>query len=696
MDETGISKAEQVTLLKGLIEEGIRQKREIVFKHREAFEEMLRYGVLIAFLISIGLVSILRDALVSHGLKSRDATSLVAGHLLGGFLDIFFFIIAIVVIAFGCMFLRAFSKYASPIRMKDGTELSFKEAAAAIDSQTKRNFRKLIEIRQGMTPAEADATRIEPYRFDTVNTGYYTDAVRLTVPQIEKNKEEINERRENVVRDLDEIRVHRKANMQLMIIATAAAVASRILDGPIANFLPTEFWKIWMVLSYLIFYAGIIFAVFYGIRFLYERKDNRMISSITLIDRYETTIENYNYLLTDIEFMLVCAQRRKDPSWNKPVIDVNETKTISMAELTEAVAEAESAWQASKDEVRPGSMYGAEPQTAQKENPYDLSYGSANIDIGLSGSFAASGAEPIDLMPGMGSPASPQERKDEPSGVQEEGDVERTAPKAEEPKAVEEADTIDAADAMSEVKTEEQSEEEIAAEEKKKLEEYMRDLKKRAQEEAEFSAELENEMERIRRMPQEEIVEEKTEAPQHPASSNLFYYPTADSREQSPYVEQEEAGNSYINHSAHAAAELAGDEPAAFRHRTGGEKDKYNYDGRPKKSTVLRRAAMSSDQDPVAPVEVSEQEIPIRPATEEPKEEEKKASLRTSDEFTSTMTEHIRSLQEEYGKKETGSLDLRNASTGEGSHVRMDRDQGLTISLEDALKDLESFTDDEE
>ncbi len=714
MDETGISKAEQVTLLKGLIEEGVRQKREMVFKHREAFEEMLRFGVMIAFLLSIGLVSILRDALVTHGLESGNAGTMAVGNLFGGLVDIFFLIIAIVVIAFGYMFLRAFSKYSSPIRMKDGSELSFKEAAASIDSQTKRNFHKLIEIRQGMTPAEADATRIEPYRFDTVNSGYYVDVVRLTVPQIEKNKEEINERRTIVVRDLDEVRIHRKANMQLMIIAIAVAIASRILDGPFANLLPTGIWKVWMVLSYLMFYAGITMAVFFGIRFLYEKKDNHMIPSITLIDRYETSIENYNYLLTDIEFMLVCAQRRKDPSWNKPVIDVNETKTISMAELTEAVAEAESVRQTSKDEVRPGPVAGTAPKAARKDDPYDLSYGNANIDIGLSGSFAASASEPIDLMPDLGSPASPQERIDEPSGVQEEGRVERPAPTAGEPAAVEEpiagakpipvvetpvseeTDTIDAAEAVSEGKAEEQSEEEIAAEDKKKLEEYMRDLKRKAQEEAEFSAELENEMERIRRMPQEEIVEEKTEAPQHPASSNLFYYPTADTREQAPFVDQEEPGNSYINHSAHAAAELAGEEPAAFRHRTGGEKDKYNYDGRPKKSTVLRRAAMSSDQDPVTPVEVSEEETPIRPAPEAPKAEEKKASLRTSDEFTSSMTEHIRSLQEEYGKRDTASLDLRNASTGEGSNVRMDREQGLTISLEDALKDLESFADDED
>lgn len=697
MDETGISKAEQVTLLKGLIEEGVRQKREIVFKHREAQEEMLRYGILLAFLVSISLVSILRDALIAHGIKSGDASQVVAGFTFGGLLDIFYLILGLIALAFIYKCAVAFSKYSSPIRMKDGTELPFREAAAAIDSMTKRNFRKLIEIRQGMTPAEMDATRMEPYRFDTVNTGYYGDAVRLTVPQIEKNKEEINEKRSIVVRDLEEIQVHRKTNWQLMVIAIVIAVVSRILDGPIANYFPTYVWKVWMVLSYLMFYGGIIVAIFYGIRYLYEKRENRLVPSIALIDQYENSIENYNYLLTDIEFMLVCAQRRKDPTWNKPVIDMTETKTISMAELTEAVAEAERTKDAQQEpnmEVRSGQT---DPKTSQKENPYDLSYGSVGTDYDLVGSFTSSEVEPIDLMPNIKSPVEPEAK---PSGVQMEGNAEATEPiAADDAKAAEtlteEANAADAAEPATEAAPDEKSEK-AAADEQKKLEEYMRDLKRKAQEEADFSAELENEMERIRQMPQEEIVEEKEVAPQHPASSNLFYYPTATTREQTPFEDQNDEGNSYINHSAHAAEALADDEHAAFRHRTGGEKDKYNYDGRPKKATVLRRAAMSTDQDPVDTSDFPKEETPIRPAHEEPKVEEKKTTLRTSDEFEASMTEHMRSLQEDYGKQDVSAREVGRASTGQGSHVRMDREQGLTISLEDALKDLESYTDDEE
>ena len=105
---------------------------------------------------------------------------------------------------------------------------------------------------------------------------------------------------------------------------------------------------------------------------------------------------------------------------------------------------------------------------------------------------------------------------------------------------------------------------------------------------------------------------------------------------------------------------------------------------------------MSTDQDPVDTTPITEENAPVRPAPEAPKVEEKKASLRTSDEFTSSMTEHMRSLQEDYGRQEVSGREVKMASTGQGSNVRMDREQGLTISLEDALKDLESFTDDED
>lgn len=684
MDESGISKAEQVTLLKGLIEESVRQKREMVFKHREAQEEMLRYGILIAFLVSIGLVSILRDALVSHGINSRDPGAMSVGYAVDGLLDIFFWIIGLVVLFFIYKWATAFLRYSSPIRMKDGTELSYKEAAAAIDSQAKRNFRKLIEIRQGMTPAEVDATRIEPYRFDTVNTGYYVDVVHATAPQISKSKEEVNAKRAVVVRDLDEIRVHRKTNWQIMVLAIVIAIVSRILDGPVATFFPMDFWKVWLVLSYLLFYGGIIAAVIYGIRFLYEKKDNRLVPSITLIDQYENSIENYNYLLTDLEFMLVCSQRRKDPTWNKPVIDTTETKTISMTELTEAVAEssiAEAERRKSEGEVK-------------KDNPYDLSYGSFDLASDLSYTTAGAAEGPIDLMPDTKKEEKTESKIStaEPSSVQE--DEAQVVQEKQEADIVETAETISegAAETASEAQTEEQKSED----EKKKLEEYMRDLKRKAQEEAEFSAELESEMERIRRMPEEEVFEEKKETPQHPASSNLFYYPTATTREQTPFEEQDEAGNSYISHSAQAAESQGEDGQSPFRHRTGGEKDKYNYDGRPKKATVLRRAAMSTDQDPVDTTPITEENAPVRPAPEAPKVEEKKASLRTSDEFTSSMTEHMRSLQEDYGRQEVSGREVKMASTGQGSNVRMDREQGLTISLEDALKDLESFTDDED
>ena len=675
MEETGISKAEQVMLLKGLIEEGVRQKREMVFRHREAQDEMLRYGILLGFLTCVGLVSVLRDVFVSG-----RSVSLLA---FGGLIDIFLLLVVILGIAFAVKCVMAYAKYANPILMKDGTELSFREAAASIDSQTKRNFRKLIEIRQSMTPAEADASRIEPYRFDTVNGGYYTDVARATEPLIEKYKEEINEKRKIVVSDLEEIQIHRKMNRQMMILAIVVAVVSRILDIPIAKHFPPMVWKVWMVMSYLLFYGGVALAVFYGIRYLYEKRDNRLIPSITLIDRDENSIENYNYLLTDIEFMLACVRRRKEPAWNKPVVDANEAKTISMTELTQAVVEA----------GKP--KFGG---SASQQSPYDLSYGRAETTV-----------EVIDLMPNQAGnptkPITPGDRTEVTAQGESQAEsadmpVENTAPAdayAEQaaPAEAREADHPQPAAASNG----EPTEEETAANEQKKLEEYMRDLKRKAQDELEFSEELMSEMERIRKAP-EEVIEEKEEAPKHPASSNLFYYPTATTREQTPFEEQDSsnAANSYISHSAHAAEQQSEEEGehAAFRHRTGGEKDKYSYDGRPKKTEVLRRVQASSDQDPVQPVTAEEQDTPVRPAPEPPKAEEKKASLRTSEEFQNSMTEHMRSLQEDYGKRDTSDRDPLRHPGPEVSHVRMDRDQGLTISLEDALKDLESFEDEDE
>ena len=665
MDETGISKAEQVTLLKGLIEEGVRQKREMVFRHREAQEEMLRYGLLFGFVLCIGAVSVLRDALVTGSFQNRNSSMFMAGGLIGifllmlGLLEIFF--------AFKCVV--AFTKYANPIRMKDGAELPFRDAAAAIDSSTKRNFRKLIEIRQSMTPAETDATRIEPYRFDTVNGGYYAEGSRSTVPQIEKIKEEVNEKRKIYVNDLEEIKVHRTTYWQMMVGAIIVAVASRVLDIPIARHFPVTVWKVWMVLSYLLFFGGVGFAVYFGFRYLYEKRENRLVPSITLIDRDENSIENYNYLLTDLEFMLVCAQRRNDPAWNKPVIDTSESRTISMTELTEAVAEA------GRDE-EPRDTFEEKPKEkpSKKDDLYDLSYGSAEI-----------GVETIDLMPGFGSSNSFESEK-------------QVTPSTEtaEPPVVQEAEPQSEPEQPAET-----TEEETAQDEQKKLEEYMRDLKRKAQDEAEFSEELLNEMERIRKAPEAEVIEVKEEGPKHPESSNLFYYPTATTREQTPFEDQTEPGSTYINHSSHTTEEAhegEDGEHAAFRHRTGGEKDKYSYDGRPKKASALRRVQMSSDQDPVQPVEVAEQETPIRPAAEEPKVEEKKASLRMSEEFQSSMTEHMRSLQEDYGKQDVAERNHRRmavTSPQESSRMRMDREQGLTISLEDALKDLESFDDEE-
>ena len=688
MEETGISKAEQVMLLKGLVEEGVRQKREMVFKHREAQEEMLRYGILLGLLACIGSVSVLRDIFVS-GRK----VSLLA---FGGLIDIFLLLLAILMIAFAVKCIMAYAKYANPIRMKDGSDLPFREAAASIDSQTKRNFRKLIEIRQGMTPAEADASRIEPYRFDTVNGGYYSDAARATESQIEKYKEEVNEKRKILVSELEEIQIHRKMNRQMMILAIVVAVVSRILDIPIAKHFPTMVWKVWMVLSYLLFYGGVALGVFYGIRDLYEKRENRLIPSITLIDRNENSIENYNYLLTDLEFMLACARRRKEPAWNKPVIDANEAKTISMTELTQAVAEA-------------GGPAGVNPKAepAAQENPYDLSYGRAESLV-----------EKIDLMPGFGGAeriesAQPAEAYAEPAvkteveaqpaetytGQAVETEVKEqpaeTSTEQAEPAAAREAEHPQPAPAQNGDDTEK----ETASEEQKKLEEYMRDLKKKAQDELDFSEELLSEMERIRKTPVEEQAEVKQEAPKHPASSNLFYYPTATTREQTPYEEQDSANaaNSYISHSAHTAEQLHEDgDPAPFRHRTGGEKDKYSYDGRPKKTEALRRVQTSSDQDPVQPVTPEPEETPVRPAPETPKTEEKKPSLRMSEEFQNSMTEHMRSLQEDYGKQEVTGRDPLRHPGPEVSHVRMDRDQGLTISLEDALKDLESFEDEDE
>ncbi|MBR5349059.1 MAG: hypothetical protein IK125_07470, partial [Lachnospiraceae bacterium] len=88
----------------------------------------------------------------------------------------------------------------------------------------------------------------------------------------------------------------------------------------------------------------------------------------------------------------------------------------------------------------------------------------------------------------------------------------------------------------------------------------------------------------------------------------------------------------------------------------------------------------------------------IRPAAEEPKVEEKKVTLRTSDEFESTMTEHMRSLQEDFVKQDEPERNAKRIATAplaEGTRFRMDREQGLTISLEDALKDLESFDDED-
>ena len=666
MDETGISKAEQVTLLKGLIEEGVRQKREIVFKHREAQEEMLRYGLLFGFLLCVGSVSILRDALVKGALQKGSSSMFMTG----GMINIFLFLLGLLELFFAGMCVFAFTKYANPIQMKDGSELPFKEAAASIDSSTKRNFRKLIEIRQSMDLAEMDATRIEPYRFDTTNAGFYAEGNRSTTAQIDKLKEEANEKRKVYLQDLEEIRIHRTMYRQMMIVAIVVAVVSRFLDAPVAKYFPTMVWKVWMVLSYLLFFGGIALTVFYGIRFLYEKRENRLVPSITLIDRDENMVENFNYLITDLEFMSVCAERRKDPAWNKPVIDMGETHTISMTELTEAVAEAEAS-EAFRES-------GPTEKTKKKEDPYDLSYGRAGGSV-----------ETIDLMPGFGTPSEdtslPPKEATKPS-------TETTASPD-----VQEGNTIQPEPASSG----ETTEEETASDEQKKLEEYMRDLKRKAKDEAEFSEELLNEMERIRRAPQETIEEVKEEGPKHPDSSNLFYYPTATTREQTPFEDQAEPGNTYISHSSHTADathENGGDDPAPFRHRTGGEKDKYNYDGRPKKASALRRAQTSSDQDPVQTTEVTEEEIPIRPVVEEPKTEEKKASLRSSEEFQNSMTEHMRSLQEDYGKQSASERVQRRMSSSsmqERSTMRMDREQGLTISLEDALKDLESFDDEE-
>ncbi|MBR5348896.1 MAG: hypothetical protein IK125_06650, partial [Lachnospiraceae bacterium] len=563
MEETGISKAEQVMLLKGLIEEGVRQKREMVFKHREAQEEMLRYGLLFGFVLCVGLVSILRDALVAGAVQNKSSFLFMTGGLIG----IFLFLLGLLELFFAVKCVYAFTKYANPIVMKDGTELPFRDAAAAIDSSTKRNFRKLIEIRQSMTPAETDATRIEPYRFDTLNAGYYAEGAKATVPQIEKAKEEVNEKRKIYVQDLEEIHIHRTMNRQMMIVAIVVAVASRILDVPISKYFPATAWKVWMVLSYLLFFGGIALTVFYGIRYLYEKRENRLIPSITLIDRDENTIENYNYLLTDLEFMAAIARRRNDPAWNKPVIDTTEARMISMTELTEAVAEADTS-------VEFQEPAGDEPEKEpfKKENPYDLSYGRAESPI-----------ETIDLMPGFG----PNDKKETAPPDVQGGEMPRPEP----------------------IQADKTTETDSASDEQRKLEEYMRDLKRKAQDEAEFSEELLSEMERIRKTPTEEMFEEKHETPQHPESSNLFYYPTATTREQIPFEDKSEPGNTYISHSAHTTAEMhEGEEgePAPFRHRTGGEKDKYSYDGRPKKASTLRRVQMSSDQDPIQQTEFDE------------------------------------------------------------------------------------------
>ncbi|MBO4477606.1 MAG: hypothetical protein J5757_04700 [Lachnospiraceae bacterium] len=664
MDETGISKAEQVMLLKGLIEEGVRQKREMVFKHREAQEEMLRYGLLFCVLLCVGLVSILRDSLVIGAIKKQSASMFMTGGLIGIFLSL----LGLLEIFFAVKCIYAFTKYANPIVMKDGTELPYREAAAAIDSSTKRNFRKLIEIRQSMTPAEMDATRIEPYRFDTLSGGYYAEGAKGTVPQIEKAKEEVNEKRKVYVQDLEEIQIHRTTNRQMMIGALVVAVVSRIMDVPFAKYFPPAVWKAWMVLSYLLFFGGVALTVFYGIRYLYEKRDNRLLPSLTLIDRDENMIENFNYLLTDLEFMAVIAQRRKDPAWNKPVIETAEARTISMMELTEAVAEANAS-----TEFRESAGVQAEEKPVKKDDPYDLSYGRAEASV-----------ETIDLMPSF--------------GVQDR--VETAKPVEPVEKAIEPAVEPVTASVDTATPSEETAEKETASDEQKKLEEYMRDLKRKAQDEADFSEELLNEMERIRKTPEAEVFVEKEEAPKHPASSNLFYYPTATTREQTPFEDQAEPGSTYINHSTHTTGEMhEGEEgePAPFRHRTGGEKDKYSYDGRPKKASTLRRVQMSSDQDPVEQVEF-EEPTPIRPAAEEPKVEEKKATLRMNEEFQSSMTEHMRSLQEDFVKKEEPDRSAKRmaaAPLAEGTRFRMDREQGLTISLEDALKDLESFDDED-
>ena len=331
---------------------------------------------------------------------------------------------------------------------------------------------------------------------------------------------------------------------------------------------------------------------------------------------------------------------------------------ISMTELTEAVAEADTS-------VEFQEPAGDEPEKEpfKKENPYDLSYGRAESPI-----------ETIDLMPGFG----PNDKKETAPPDVQGGEMPRPEP----------------------IQADKTTETDSASDEQRKLEEYMRDLKRKAQDEAEFSEELLSEMERIRKTPTEEMFEEKHETPQHPESSNLFYYPTATTREQIPFEDKSEPGNTYISHSAHTTAEMhEGEEgePAPFRHRTGGEKDKYSYDGRPKKASTLRRVQMSSDQDPIQQTEF-EEPTPIRPAAEEPKVEEKKVTLRTSDEFESTMTEHMRSLQEDFVKQDEPERNAKRIATAplaEGTRFRMDREQGLTISLEDALKDLESFDDED-
>jgi len=692
MDETGISKAEQVKLLKGLVEEGVRQKRELIFSRREAKDEMVRYGLFFGAVMGISVITLLRDALLSFGLQKESRVLFAFGEIIN-----IVFVLAFVLSAFFMVkFLFAYSKYGKTIRMKDGSEVSFNEAASSIDSMTKRNFRKLIEIRQSMSLSEMEGLHPEPYRFDSANVGYYPAAVNATGPQIDKLKEEIVEKRKACVYELEGISGRKKTNGQWMIVSFVASIATRFLDIPLSKILPADLWGFWLVISYIIFYGGIFSAVFFGIRYLYEKKDKRLLPAITLIDQYENSIENYNYLMTDMEFIGVCAQRRKDPAWNKPTVDAIETKTISMVELTEAVADVESR---KTDRKEPSS---------QKESIYDLSFKTAESTF-----------DKIDWMPSKSTRIDSDTSETQPKPAadmtqaevsqSEETKVEKTnveeTERAETKREVEAAETLAGTSeneretgANASANASETTTEEDEAYEKRKLEEYMRDLKKRSQEEAEFSEELLNEMERLRNMPEQR--EEKTvEEPQHPASSNLFYYPTATTREQDPYEEANEMGNSYIDHSAHAAAEIKeteGKEGASFRHRTGGEKDKFNYDGRPKKAAALRRAQASSDEEKFEPTEPIETEAPIAPTAEQPKPEEKKSSLRMNEEFRNSMSEHMRSLQEDYGKKDAAQLDMRNASISERANVRMDRDQGLTISLEDALQDLAAFDEEEE